>query len=74
MGVIPLSNVNRFINIFVPGGNYHEIKEIGNFAIRDIPNVIERFQAHISFTKEEEVKGKIISITAGKFTEIFIFK
>ena len=27
--LIPVVRVNRFINIFVPGGNYHEIKEIG---------------------------------------------
>ena len=58
--LIPIVKANRFINIFVPGGNYHEIKEIGNFVVRDIPNVIERFQAHISFTNEEEVKGKRI--------------
>ena len=57
----PLSKVNQFI----PGGNHHmigfnNINEICTNADRDVHNLIEKFQPHINFTKEEELDGKKI--------------
>ena len=39
--------------------NYHEIIK-PNHSIRDIHNLLEKFQPHISFTNEEEHKGRRI--------------
>jgi len=50
--LLPLQRINRFI----PGGNHHEIK-IG-LIDRDIHNIIHKYKSHISFTNEEELKGK----------------
>jgi putative glycosyltransferase (TIGR04372 family) len=52
----PLCNVNRFISIFVSGGNNHEIWH----DIRDVHNLLERFEPHLNFTDDEETKGKKI--------------
>ena len=63
--LFPLSKVNIFLNKFISGGNYHmigfnNITAISTNSDRDIHNLIEKFQPHISFTKEEEIKGKKI--------------
>ena len=63
--LFPLSKVNIFFNKFISGGNYHmigfnNITAISTNSDRDIHNLIEKFQPHISFTKEEEIKGKKI--------------
>ena len=58
--IIPLLRVNRFFNIFISGGNYHEIELQSNNLERDANNLFEKFQTHISFNKEEELKGKEI--------------
>jgi putative glycosyltransferase (TIGR04372 family) len=63
--LFPLSKVNIFLNKFISGGNYHMIGFNDIMAIctnndRDVHNLIEKFQPHISFTKEEEIKGKKI--------------
>ena len=63
--LIPLSNVNRFINIFLSGGNYHEMGRPYLNMMRDTRNLLERFQPHISFTEEEEDKGKKILTEIG---------
>jgi len=57
----PLFRINRFINIFLSGGNCHEIMRpyVIN-RMRDIHNLLERFQPYINFTDEEELKGKKI--------------
>lgn len=56
--IFPLFKVNRFINIFVQSGNYHEIRV--HFADRDVHNLLERFEPHLSFTDDEETKGRKI--------------
>ena len=63
----PLFQVNRFINIFVPGGIYHEVDYLSpplmySFpsSTRDVHNLLERFQPHINFNDDEERKGKRI--------------
>ena len=63
--LFPLSKVNIFLNKFISGGNYHmigfnDITEICTNSDRDVHNLIEKFQPHISFTKEEEIRGKKI--------------
>ena len=75
--LFPLFIVNRFFNIFVPGGHYHEInyqglsssvKQLGTTGIFspsafndfDIYNLLEKTQPHLSFTQDEEIKGKEI--------------
>ena len=58
--IIPLLRVNRFFNIFISGGNYHEIELQDSNSDRDVYNLCEKFQAHIGFNKEEELKGKEI--------------
>ena len=45
----PLFRVNRFINIFLSGGNCHEIIGSYVYRLRDTHNLLERFQPHISF-------------------------
>ena len=55
--LFPISKVNRFFNIFVPSGNYHEIEHDCNYD-RDVHNLLERSQPHLSFTHDEEVEGK----------------
>tara|TARA_B100001964_G_scaffold53212_1_gene60298 strand:- start:278 stop:1603 length:1326 start_codon:yes stop_codon:yes gene_type:complete len=60
----PLSNINRFINIFIPGGNYHRVgnpvENICHNSYLDVHNLCEKFQPHIGFTEEEEFEGKRI--------------
>ena len=62
----PLFRVNRFINIFVPGGIYHEVGYLcgalkGSVnSVLDVHNLLERFQPHINFSDDEERKGKRI--------------
>ena len=63
--IIPLLRVNRFINIFISGGIYHEVghlsEHINESSIRsthDIHNLLGQFQTHISFNAEEELMGK----------------
>ena len=58
--IIPLLRVNRFFNIFISGGNYHEIELLNIDSERDVYNLCEKSQAHIGFNKEEELKGKEI--------------
>ena len=76
--LIPLFRVNRFINIFVPGGNNHEIENytiqprIHNLLekfkpdpVADIHNLLERFDPHLNFTDDEETRGKKILTDLG---------
>jgi putative glycosyltransferase (TIGR04372 family) len=72
--LVPIVKVNRFINIFITGGNYHEAHEVDARhehdltgdpdlipnPMRDIHNLLERFQPHISFTDKEVFEGKRI--------------
>ena len=55
----PLHKVNRFISIFVSGGNNHEIWDRIS-QDRDVHNLLERFEPHLNFTDDEETKGKKI--------------
>jgi len=57
--MIPLFNVNRFFNFFIKGVNQHEI-DIRGSEDRDIDNVAQKFNPHISFNEEEKLKGKKI--------------
>ena len=57
--LFPVSIVNRFINRFVSGGDYHEIGNNANGG-RDIYNLFDQFKPHINFTYDEEIKGKKI--------------
>ena len=57
--LVPLHRTNRFINIFVKGADNHEIIIKGD-ALYDIHNLLERFDPHINFTNDEEIKGKKI--------------
>ena len=62
--IIPLFRVNRFINIFVSGGIYHEVDHLSEHmdislsSTHDIHNLLGQFQTHISFNDEEELMGK----------------
>ena len=56
----PLSIVNRFFNKFISVGNVHEFKLLNNESDRDVHNLFKKFQTHIGFNKEEELKGKEI--------------
>jgi len=58
--LFPLFKVNRFFNTFISGGNYHEIEPSSTDGDRDVHNLFEKFQPHISFTQDEEVKGRKI--------------
>ena len=53
--LLPLFRINRFF----PGGKQHEIG-INNSEDRDIHDILDKYPPHISFTKEEESKGKKI--------------
>jgi len=59
--LVPLFRTNRFINIFISGGYYHEIK----VPVKNIDNVyslLEKFSPHINFTVEEKFRAeKILS-------------
>ena len=57
--LIPLFRVNRFFNMFASGGNDHEIG-YNTKRDQDVHNLIDKFPIHISFTDEEELKGKEI--------------
>ena len=57
--LIPLFRVNRFCNMFTSGGNDHEIG-YNTKRDQDVHNLIDKFPVHISFTDEEELKGKEI--------------
>jgi len=64
--IIPLFRINRFINIFVSGGIYHEVDHLSEHMNRslssthNIHNLLGQFQTHISFNDEEELMGKKI--------------
>ena len=55
--LIPLLKVNRFINIFISNGHYHEIGKICKVE-RDTINLLERFTPHINLTEKEKLDGK----------------
>ncbi len=58
--LVPLFMVNRFLNIFVSGGNYHEINDNTKTrsSERDVNNLLEKFKPHMNFTHQEEIEGK----------------
>ena len=62
--IIPLFRVNRFINIFISGGIYHEVGHLSEHvdssylgSPQDTHNLLGQFQTHISFNAEEELMG-----------------
>jgi len=57
--LVPLFNINRFIGLFINGSNQHEI-DLNKNEDRDVHNIVHKFNPHISFNKEEELKGKLI--------------
>ena len=62
--IISLTRINKFINIFVSGGIYHEVNHLSEHMDRslssthNIHNLLGQFQTHISFNDEEELMGK----------------
>jgi len=61
--IFPLFKVNRFLNKFISVGNVHEIKLLNiesDYVHHDTHNLLKKFQTHIGFNKEEELKGKKI--------------
>ena len=60
----PLFRVNRFLNIFIPGGEQHEISYLSThmcgslLSCYDLHNLLGKFTQHINFNDEEEIKGK----------------
>ena len=58
--LVPLFMANRFLNIFVSGGNYHEINDNTKTrsSERDVNNLLEKFKPHMNFTHQEEIEGK----------------
>ena len=52
----PIHNIS---NLFLGKGNIHTIQSPTNVDM-DVHNLLERFSSHISFTSEEEIKGKKI--------------
>ena len=57
--LVPLFNINRFFNLFIKGGNQHEI-DIDLNEDRDVHNIIDKFNPHISFNEQEKFEGKKI--------------
>jgi putative glycosyltransferase (TIGR04372 family) len=61
--IISLFRVNRFINIFVSGGIYHEVDHLSEHmdkslsSTHNIHNLLGQYQTHISFNDEEELRG-----------------
>ena len=64
--LLPLCRVNRFIGFFIANGQEHEIGPIVDKVNlwhdkeRDVHSLIDKFPVHISFTSDEEFKGKEI--------------
>ena len=57
--LLPICRVNRFFYFFISSGKEHEIGNNTSHE-RDVHNLIDKFTSHISFTSEEEFKGKEI--------------
>jgi len=57
--MIPIFNVNRFLNLFMDGGNQHEI-DINVNLDRDEHDIMHKMNPHISFNKEEKLRGEEI--------------
>tara|TARA_B100000686_G_scaffold176953_1_gene183928 strand:- start:809 stop:2110 length:1302 start_codon:yes stop_codon:yes gene_type:complete len=57
--LLPLFRINRFFNLFIKGGDQHEIG-INPNEDRDVYNIVNKYKPHISFTEEEEQRGKKI--------------
>ena len=57
--LVPLFYINRFFNLFIKGGFHHEININLNID-RDIHNIMDKFDPHISFTEQEKLRGKKI--------------
>ena len=57
--MVPLFNTNRFFNLFIKKCKQHEI-DINSQVDRDVHNIVGKFNPHISFSEEEELKGKKI--------------
>jgi len=57
--MVPLSNTNRFFNLFIKKCNQHEI-DINHCIDRDFHNIMDKLYPHISFNEEEKLKGKKI--------------
>ena len=55
----PLFNVNRFVKLFIKKCSQHEI-DIISAIDRDVHDVFDRSNPHISFNEEEKLKGKKI--------------
>ena len=56
--ILPLSNINRFINLFIKGGGQHEIDIDPTKEFYKI--IMHKSNPHISFSKEEKLKAKKI--------------
>jgi putative glycosyltransferase (TIGR04372 family) len=57
--LVPLFNMNRFIGLFIKGSNQHEI-DLDKHEDRDVHNIVHKLKPHISFSEEEELKGKLL--------------
>ena len=57
--MIPIFNVNRFLNLFISGGTQHEI-DINADEERDEYDVMDKMNPHINFNNEEKIKGEEI--------------
>jgi putative glycosyltransferase (TIGR04372 family) len=57
--MFPLHRTNRFLNLFIKGGDYHEIG-INPDEDRDVYNIVHKYKPHIDFTKSEELMGRKI--------------
>ena len=53
----PIHNISNFFYSFLGKKNIHEINSPSN-ADRDIHNLLEKFNSHISFTEDEEIIGR----------------
>ena len=57
--MLPFAKVNYFFCFFIPSFKEHEINYPA-YGARDVRNLMDKFTLHISFTSEEELKGKEI--------------
>jgi len=57
--LLPLFNVNRFLDLFILGGKQHEIGLVRNEE-RDIYDLFSKYKPHISLNYKEELNGKKI--------------
>ena len=57
--MVPLFNTNRFFNLFIKKCKQHEI-DINSQVDRDVHNIVDKFNPHLSFNKEEKLKGEKI--------------